>query len=99
LSDNVTEDDQINYWNRGTAGSGHGWAMGWGVIWNSKAGTFTVEQPPGSQNLCIGCTGKQAASDSPGLFEAANARVAIDSLYLAQLCERLGPTALHEIGY
>jgi hypothetical protein len=98
LSDNMTEDDQINYWNRGTAGSGHGWAIGWGVIWNSKAGTFTVEQPPGSQNVCIGCTGKQAASASPGLFEAVSSRVAIDSLYLAQLCERLGPSALADIG-
>ena len=99
LSDNVSEEDQINYVNRATAGSGHGWAIGWGVIWNSKAGSFKVEQPPGAQNLCIGCTGKQTASDSPGLFEAPNTRVAIDSLYLAQLCERMGATALHDIGY
>jgi hypothetical protein len=99
LSDNVSEEDQINYWNRATAGSGHGWAVGWGVIWNSKSGSFTVEKPPGSQNLCIGCTGKQATSDAPGLFEAPNMRVALDSLYLAQLCERLGPNALSAIGY
>jgi hypothetical protein len=99
LSDNVQEDDQINYVNRATAGSGHGWAIGWGVIWNSKAGSFKVEAPPGSQNACIGCTGKRAASDTPGLFDAANARVSVDSLYLAQLCERLGPAAVHAIGY
>jgi hypothetical protein len=99
LSDNMSEGDQINYVNRATAGSGHGWAIGWGVIWNSTAGSFKVEKPPGSQNLCIGCTGKQAASSAPGLFEASNARVAIDSLYLAQLCSRLGPEALANIGY
>jgi hypothetical protein len=99
LSDNLSEDDQINYVNRATAGSGHGWAIGWGVIWNSKAGSFKVEAPPGSQNFCIGCSGKQAASTAPGLFEAANERAAIDSLYLAQLCERLGPDALANIGY
>lgn len=99
LTDNVTEEDQINYVNRATAGSGHGWAIGWGVIWNSKAGSFKVEQPPGSQNYCIGCTGKQTASDTPGAFELANSRASLDSLYLAQLCERLGPSALHAIGY
>lgn len=99
LSDNMSEEDQINYVNRATAGSGHGWAIGWGVIWNSKAGSFKVEQPPGSQNLCIGCTGKQAATATPGTFELPNTRAAIDSLYLAQLCERLGPGALHAIGY
>ncbi len=59
--------------------------------------SFKVEQPPGAQNLCIGCTGKQPATDAPGLFEAPNARVAIDSLYLAQLCERVGAAALHDI--
>jgi hypothetical protein len=99
LSDNMSEEDQINYVNRATAGSGHGWAIGWGVIWNSKAGSFKVEQPPGSQNYCIGCTGKQTASDTPGVFELPNARASLDSLYLAQLCERLGPSALHAIGY
>ncbi len=35
----------------------------------------------------------------PGMFEAPNERVAIDRLYLAQLCERLGPEALTNIGY
>lgn len=99
LSDNMSEEDQINYVNRATAGSGHGWAIGWGVIWNGKAGSFKVEQPPGSQNYCIGCTGKQTASDTPAVFELANARASLDSLYLAQLCERLGPDALHAIGY
>jgi hypothetical protein len=99
LSDNLTEEDQINYMNRATAGSGHGWAIGWGVIWNSKAASFKVESPPGSLNLCVGCTGKQASSTSPGLFEHSDQRVAIDSLYLAQLCARLGPSALQAIGY
>lgn len=98
LSDNMTEEDQINYVNRATAGSGHGWAVGWGVIWNSKAGSFNVQQPPGAQNFCIGCSGKRVASSSPGLFEAPDSRVAIDSLYLAQLCQRLGPGALSQIG-
>jgi len=34
-----------------------------------------------------------------GTFESVGAPVAPRSLYLAQLCERLGPQALASIGY
>jgi hypothetical protein len=57
-----------------------------------------IEQPPGSQNWAIGSTGtvdpkSTGAIDSPG--KAVNP----GSLYLAQLCERLGPAAVTAIGY
>jgi hypothetical protein len=91
LADNVTHDDALDLVNRGTAGSGHGWAIGWGVLWNSSAASLNVEQPPGSMNWAIGGKGKTAGT---GTFEAIGMEVAPKSLYLAQLCERLGPAAV-----
>jgi hypothetical protein len=94
--------------NRGAMGSGHGWSMGWGVIWNSEAADYLVQSPPGALNWLIGSTGESrrsarpfgsqpllpgAVEDSPGV------RVSPASLYLAQLAERLGPRALRNIGY
>jgi hypothetical protein len=96
LADNVTHDDALNLVNRGTAGSGHGWAIGWGVLWNSSAANLDVQKPPGSMNWAIGCKGKQSGD---GTFESLGAPVGPSSLYLAQLCERLGPAAVAAIGY
>jgi hypothetical protein len=96
LVDNVTHDDQLNLVNRGTAGSGHGWAIGWGVLWNSSAATLNVQMPPGSMNWSIGGRGKQSGD---GTFDSQGTPVTPGSLYLAQLCERLGPEAVAAIGY
>ena len=43
------------------AGSGHGWSVGWAVAWNVKADYLLIQQPPGSKNWCIGCTGRPRA--------------------------------------
>jgi hypothetical protein len=94
-------DGRIEFVNRRTAGSGHGWAMGWAVAWNCTAKTLTMEQPPGAMNWCIGCTGtlgKASAGKGPWL-SAHGTPVAPPSLYLAQLRERLGEGALKNIGY
>jgi hypothetical protein len=99
LADNVTEDDQINFYNRTTAGSGHGWTIGWGVIWNSSAATVDAEAPPGSMNWAIGCKGKQVTQGMSGTYESLGTPVGPKSLYLAQLCARLGPQAVASIGY
>jgi hypothetical protein len=99
LGDNVTEDDQINFYNRTTSGSGHGWTIGWGVIWNSSAATIDAEAPPGSMNWAIGCKGKQVTQGMAGTYESLGTPVAPSSLYLAQLCERLGPQAVANLGY
>jgi hypothetical protein len=94
--------------NRGSMGSGHGWSMGWGVVWNSEAKDYIVQNPPGAINWMIGSIGEsklsarpfgsgpmlpEATKDSPGKH------VTPASLYLAQLAERLGPKALRNIGY
>ncbi len=93
-------DGKIEYINRGTAGSGHGWAMSWGVVWNCTAKIFNIQQPPGAINWCIGCKG--AADQKTGLndgFISFGTPVLPKSLYLAQLHERLGDVALKNIGY
>jgi hypothetical protein len=90
------DDGNIEYINRGNLGSGHGWTMGWGVIWNSTASTIRVEQPEGAANWAIGSRGAQAGN---GTFESHGTPVVPRSLYLAQLCARLGPAALAALGY
>src|SRR5579883_2741755 len=48
----------IAFSNRTTAGSGHGWDIGWAVAWNVISPYLLVQQPPGALNWCIGCIGK-----------------------------------------
>ena len=101
-------DGGIDFLNRGVAGSGHGWTMGWGVAWNCLAKTYVIQQPPGSYNWAIGCVGERQQTarlfdTSPilpeGTFDAFGNNVVPQSLYLAQLEERLGPQALKNVGY
>ena len=92
---------RIELINRGTAGSGHGWAIGWGVAWNCTAKSLNCQQPPGSMNWCIGCTGelnRRGAKPGPWL-SSLNTPVEPRSLYLAQLRDRLGAAAVGSIGY
>jgi hypothetical protein len=88
----------IDFINRATAGSGQGWAIGYGVAWNSVAKTLQIEQPPGAQNWAIGTSGTVDPT-STGAVDSITAPVKPKSLYLAQLCERLGPQAVANIGY
>lgn len=98
----------VAYSNRGILGSGQGWDAGWSVAWNVNATYFLVQQPAGSQNFCIGCSGTilseaQPGMSSPlvpnGIYDSFGTRVTPSSLYLEQLCERLGPGAAAQIGY
>jgi len=90
----------IAFSNRGTAGSGHGWDIGWAVAWNVTSPYFLVLQPPGAKNWCIGCTGESVPAEglTSGIFDCPNAAVAPASLYLEQLRERLGDQALAAMG-
>jgi len=102
----------IDLMNRGEMGSGHGWTMGWGVVWNSTAKSFVIQLPPGSANWGIGDRGEQILAKMPtfdpgqltviqpqGIIDSEDKPVAPASLYLEQLKERLGPQALKNIGY
>lgn len=88
----------IDLLDRGSDGSGQGWAIGWSVVWNASANQFTIQQPPGSENWCIGCAGTQVTTAAPG-GSTALTQGAIDSsgtyvfpysLFQAQLTQRLG---------
>jgi hypothetical protein len=98
----------IDFKNRGSMGSGHGWALGWSVAWNCTAAAYVIQQPPGAMNWAIGCIGPNHAAPRPfdakpmlsaGTFDEAETPVKPQSLYLAQLAERLGPQAVKSIGY
>ncbi|WP_162915436.1 discoidin domain-containing protein [Paraflavitalea soli] len=109
LVDNCTMiDGGIDFMNRGVAGSGHGWTMGWAVAWNSIAKTYIIQQPPGAANWAIGCIGSREQTarlfdSSPildeGYFESHGKPVFPQSLYLAQLADRLGQRAIANLGY
>ena len=102
----------IDMMNRGEMGTGHGWTMGWGVVWNSSAASLIIQNPPGAANWSIGTAGngqkapmkivgvrrRDLGSDLPqGFVESPNHRVSPESLYRAQLAERLGAGALKAI--
>jgi hypothetical protein len=92
----------IDFKNRGSMGSGHGWGTGWSVAWNCSAKTYVVQQPPGALNWAIGCRGERVLLARPfgsepklpeGIFDAHGRAVLPESLYLAQLAERRGAAA------
>jgi hypothetical protein len=101
----------INLMNRGEMGSGHGWTIGWSVLWNNSAGSIVVQNPPGDANWSIGDLGEQRSAPMPtpgqakgfplggGVVESSGKHVEPASLYLEQLRERLGQSAVEAIGY
>ena len=98
----------IDFMNRGSMGSGHGWAIGWAVAWNCSARSYLNQLPPGAVNWVIGCKGEPQKRAVPfntapflpeGIYDAHNTPVNPSSLYLAQLTERLGPTGVKNMGY
>jgi hypothetical protein len=101
-------DGGIDFKNRGSMGSGHGWGTGWSVAWNCVARDYVIQQPPGAMNWAIGCIGRKKPTPRPfdpepnlpvGTFDSLGTPVLPQSLYLAQLAERLGPQAVKNIGY
>lgn len=98
----------IDFMNRGSMGSGHGWAIGWAVAWNCKAKSYLNQLPPGAANWVIGSSGEKQKRAIPfkedpllpeGIYDSHGLPVTPASLYLAQLAERLGKNAVKNIGY
>jgi len=99
LFDNVTVGgNEINIQNRGNAGTGHGWAGAYSVVWNSTANALRVRNPPTARNWVVGSTGAILASafpvgaDPDGTYDGsgpAGRPVYPRSLYHSQLQQRL----------
>lgn len=72
----------------GTKGSG--WSAANSVVWNSEAARFSVDNPPTALNWVVGGAGETLGN---GSFDNSHAPRP-ESLYRAQLAERLGDGAL-----
>lgn len=97
LFDNLTGNGSMDVQNRLVMGSGHGWSGGQIMFWNCTANRMVIQDPPGDPiNWAIGCicpdvTGVGDATTEPiGIIQSLGTRImAIPSLYLAQLNDRL----------
>ena len=110
FKNNTEKRPGIAFSNRTYAGSGHGWMVGWTVGWNVKSDYLLLQQPPGAMNWCIGCTTRFSAVSWNGqpipapeipsdTIESPGKAVTPASLYLQQLRDRLGDSALRNIGH
>jgi hypothetical protein len=92
LYDNVTIDGGgLSLTNREIDGHGVGWAAANCVLWQCTAPVITCRKPPTAQNWAIGCWG-QFVGD--GHWRSMNQSVKPESLYAAQLADRLGDEAV-----
>jgi hypothetical protein len=96
-SEGAARESAIQFMDRATAGSHHGWAIGWAVAWNCIAPNILLERPPGSMVWAIGCKANPSEPKGMPIIESTGTHVAPSSLYLAQLCDRLGPQAVANI--
>jgi len=94
LYDNVDKGNgNLGAFNRGRSGSGHGWAGVNTVMWNCKANSITVQNPPSpEQNFAIGCiiTGGDNKVKRDGFAYSTGTPVEPESLFEAQLIDRIG---------
>ena len=80
----------IDFINRTTMGSGHGWTIGWSIVWNTTAPHFKIAAANGTTNWAIGCIGTRTDPvHRKGLFFSLGTKITWGSLYEAQLAERL----------
>ncbi|MFO0940899.1 MAG: DUF6298 domain-containing protein [Pirellulales bacterium] len=92
LMDRVAIDGRaLGLRNRGYQGQGVGWASFGGVLWNCSASVIVVEKPSDSQNWSFGSHGQ---FNGNGAWFNSDDNVSPDSLYYAQLAERIGHPAV-----
>jgi hypothetical protein len=91
LYDNVRIDGNgLTLAYRGPAPNGAGWAAANSVLWNCSASQIRCENPPTAQNWAFGSWGEFAGD---GIWRSSNDFVTPESLYVAQLRDRLGEKA------
>ncbi len=93
LFDNIYG-DEMRVWNRGSYGSGHGWAGAQTMFWNcqSNAENIRIDSPHGGMNWGIGCKGTLQLGE--GYWESWGEHIMPRSLYYQQLADRLGASAV-----
>jgi hypothetical protein len=101
LYDN-TKGEMLRVQNRKDSGSGHGWAGAQQMFWNNEHEKITLQTPPYAMNWAVGVVGniiegQWSRDEANGIYESFGKHVTIRSLYLAQLQERLGDSAVNAI--
>lgn len=101
LYDN-TKDWRWRVQNRATSGTGHGWAGAQNLLWNSEYVQIVNQAPPAAQNYIVGnigdiIDGSFVPSEPNGIIETHGAPVMPRSLYLQQLEDRLGASAVEAV--
>lgn len=76
----------IAFENRGTDGTGQGWAINAGVAWNTNGSDIDIYSPPLGTNWCFGCRWTREAGN--GTFVDSSSTVQPQSLFQAQLAAR-----------
>jgi hypothetical protein len=88
LFDNVDIDGQVlSFSNRGQDGNGAGWTAASSVFWQSTAAIIENYSPPHAQNWAFGSWAQYVGN---GYWSQSNEHVKPQSLYYAQLSDRLG---------
>ncbi|MES2920144.1 MAG: DUF6298 domain-containing protein [Verrucomicrobiota bacterium] len=77
-----------------TFNQGVGWAAANSMLWGSSAGTIICRTPPGARNWAV-CVWSRYIGD--GSWTATNTFAKPESLYRAQLADRLGPQATNAL--
>jgi len=95
LYDNVRIDgNALRLCNRGSRGEGIGWAAANSVLWQCDAATLECGRPPTAWNWAFGSWGE---FEGDGYWEKSNSFVKPQSLYAAQIADRLGREAAKRI--
>ena len=105
LYDNIKSSNDINVQNRFNSGTSHGWSGAQVMFWNVEADDIRCDAPTGAMNWSVGAVGNkaegnfgaQSAAEPFGIWESEGIHVMPRSLYYAQLEERRGPNALHDV--
>ena len=83
--------------NRGSSGSGHGWAGAQVMFWNNE-GQITCDAPNNGMNFAVGNVGPHIEDENyvepNGIWQSIDQHVTPRSLYYAQLKEQKGMTAV-----
>jgi hypothetical protein len=96
LFDNVRIDGHaLSLRNRGIEGHGAGWAAANSMLWQCSAAVIHCYSPPGARNWAFGTWG-QFSGD--GEFHSSNSHIRPQSLYYAQLADRVGREVLARSG-